>query len=125
MTHVLGKLVLAIGLAVALAGAAEAETDGATAEGDLRVSWSDTAMADGWRSVCGDVWNEAQVPARGIVIRIVGLESAGRTVSTRDHYLLSGVPAGSRAVFCVPMPAGASSYNVTVLRADWGVVEAP
>ena len=67
MTHVLRKLVLAVGLAVALADGAEAETGGATAEGDLRVRWSDTAMADGWRSVCGDVWNEGQVPARGIV----------------------------------------------------------
>jgi hypothetical protein len=39
---------------------------------------------------------------------------------------MAGVPAGSRAVFCVPMPAGATSYNVTVLRADWGfVVEGP
>src|SRR4029079_6862042 len=67
MTHVLRKLVLAVGLAVALADGAEAETGGATAEGDLRVRGSDTAMADGCRSVCGDVWNEGQVPARGIV----------------------------------------------------------
>ena len=85
MTHVLRKLVLAVGLAVALADGAEAETGGVTAEGDLRVWWSDTAMADGWRSVCGDLWNEGQVPARGIVIRAVGVESAGRTVGTRDH----------------------------------------
>ena len=116
------RLLLAIALALApgWAGAAEPDTGGG-----LRVSWSDSAMADGWRSVCGDVRNEAQAPARGIVIRVVGLQSDGHTVSTRDHYLLAGVPAGSRAVFCVPMPAGASSYTVTVLRADWGVVEAP
>ena len=31
--------------AVALADGAEAETGGVTAEGDLRVWWSDTAMA--------------------------------------------------------------------------------
>jgi hypothetical protein len=97
----------------------------AVAEEGLQVSWTDSPMADGWRSVCGDVRNEAQVPARAIVIRVVGLQSTGQTVSTRDHYLLAGVPPGSRAVFCVPMPAGASSYTVTVLRADWGIVEAP
>jgi hypothetical protein len=91
MTHVLRKLVLAVGLAVALADGAEAETDGATAEGDLRVRWSDTAMADGWRSVCGDVWNEGQVPARGIVNPGRGPGERGRTVSSRDHYLLSAV----------------------------------
>ena len=82
-------------------------------------------MAEGWRAVCGDVRNVGQVPARSVAIRVQGLGSTGQVVSTRDHYVLADVPAGSRAVFCVPMPAGATSYNVTVLRADWGFVEAP
>jgi hypothetical protein len=93
---------------------------------DLRPSWSIGAMAEGWRAVCGDVRNVGQVPARGVAIRVQGLDSAGQVVSTRDRDVMAGVPAGSRAVFCVPMPAGATSYNVTVLRADWGfVVEGP
>src|ERR1044072_1123576 len=97
MTLVLRMRVLAVGRAVALADGAEAETGGATAEGDLRVRWSDTAMADGWRSVCGDVWNEGQVPARGIV-------NPGRGPGERgpDRQQLGSLPAvrgpaGSRA----------------------------
>src|SRR5216683_281729 len=86
---------LATGLVLALSSVFAAQTVSAVSEGSLRPSWSDSAMAEGWRAVCGDVRNVGQVPA------------------------------GSRAVFCVPMPAGATSYNVTVLRADWGFVEAP
>jgi len=93
---------------------------------DLRSLWTDHAMDERWRSVCGDVRNVGHVPARSVAIRVRGLDTAGQAVSTRDHYLNAGVPAGGRAVFCVPMPAGAASYNVNILGADWGfVVEAP
>jgi hypothetical protein len=122
--HLLAKL-LATGLALALSSVSAAETLSAFSEGSLRPSWSDSAMAEGWRAVCGAVRNVGLVPARSVAIRVEGLGSAGQVVSTRDRHILADVPAGSRAVFCVPMPAGATSYNVTVLRADWGFVEAP
>jgi hypothetical protein len=115
---------LATGLVLALSSVS-AQTVSAVGEGSLRPSWSDSAMAEGWRAVCGDVRNVGQAPARGVTIRVQGLGSTGQVVSTRDHYVRADVPAGSRSVFCVPMPAGATSYNVTVLRADWGFVEAP
>ncbi len=54
-------------------------------------------MTEGWRAVCGDVRNVGQVPARSVAIRVQGLDR----------------------------PAGATSYNVTVLRTDWGFVEGP
>jgi hypothetical protein len=92
---------------------------------NLPVSWSDGVMAEGWRAVCGDVRNVGQVSARGVAIRVLGLGSASQVISTRDHYILADVPAGARAVFCVPMPAGATSYHVMVLRADWRSLEAP
>jgi hypothetical protein len=83
-------------------------------------------MGEGWRAVCGDVRNVGHVPARSVAIRVEGLDSAGQAVSTRDRYIHAGVPVGSRSVFCVPMPAGAASYNVTIRGADWGfVVEGP
>ena len=116
---------LATGLELALSSVFAPQTVGAVSEGSLHPSWSDSAMAEGWRAVCGDVRNVGQVPARSVAIRVQGLGSTGQVVSTRDHYVLADVPAGSRSVFCVPMPAGATSYNVTVLRADWGFVEAP
>ena len=120
----LSKL-LTTGLVLALSSASAAQTVSAVSEGSLRPSWSDSAMAEGWRAVCGDVRNVGQVPARSVAIRVQGLDSAGQVVSTRDRDVMASVPAGSRAVFCVPMPAGAASYNVTVLRADWAFVEGP
>ena len=111
---------LATGLVLALSSMFAPQTVGAVSEGSLHPSWSDSAMAEGWRAVCGDVRNVGQVPARSVAIRVQGLGSTGQVVSTRDHYVLADVPAGSRSVFCVPMPAGATSYNVTVLRADSG-----
>ena len=120
----LSKL-LATGFMLALSSASAAQTVSAVSEGSLRPSWSDRAMSEGWRAGCGDVRNVGQVPARSVAIRVQGLGSTGQVVSTRDHYVLADVPAGSRSVFCVPMPAGATSYNVTVLRADWAFVEGP
>ena len=116
---------LAIGLVLGLSGVAGAQTANTVSEGDMRPSWSDSAMADGWRSVCGDVRNVGSVPARSVSIRIQGVDSAGHVVSTRDRDVHAEVRAGSRAVFCVPMPAGAAAYSVTVLRADWGFVQGP
>lgn len=121
-TNLLSKL-LATGFVLALVSVFAAQT--VSAEDGLRPSWSDSAMAEGWRAVCGDVRNVRDVPARGVEIRVQGLDSAGQVVSTRDRDLMAGVPPGSRAVFCVPMPAGATSYNVTVLGADWGFVQGP
>jgi hypothetical protein len=40
---------------------------------NLRVSWSDGVMAEGWRAVCGDVRNVGQLSARGVAIRVLGV----------------------------------------------------
>ena len=111
---------LATGLVLALTGVSAAQPGDA-----LQPSWSDSAMADGWRAVCGDVRNGGQVPVRNVLIRVMGLGSAGQVASSKDHYIVADVPAGSRAIFCVPMPAGATSYKVLVLHADRELVEAP
>src|SRR6266404_3708314 len=92
---------LATGLVLALSSVFAAQTVGAVSEKKKRPSWSDSAMAEGWRAVCGDVRNVGQVPARSVAIRVQGLGSTGQVVSTRDHYVLADVPAGSRSVFCV------------------------
>jgi hypothetical protein len=59
---------LATGLVLALSSVS-AQTVSAVGEGSLRPSWSDSAMAEGWRAVCGDVRNVGQVPARSVEIR--------------------------------------------------------
>src|SRR6266436_7670605 len=68
---------LATGLVLALRSVFTAQTASAVSEGSLRPSWSDSAMADGWRSVCGDVRNVGNVPAQSVSIRVQGLGSAG------------------------------------------------
>jgi hypothetical protein len=115
----------AIGVVLMLGRVSAAEAVSTASVDNLRVSWSDGMMAGGWRAVCGDVRNVGQLSARGVAIRVLGLGSASQVITTRDHYILADVPAGARAVFCVPMPAGATSYHVMVLRADWRSLEAP
>ena len=115
----------AIGVVLMLGRVSAAEAVSTASVDTLRVSWSDGVMAEGWRAVCGDVRNVGQLSARGVAIRVLGLGSASQVISTRDHYILADVPAGGRAVFCVSMPAGATSYDVMVLRADWRFLEAP
>ena len=115
----------AIGVVLMLGRVSAAEAVSTTSVDNLRVSWSDGVMAEEWRAVCGDVRNVGQLSARGVAIRVLGLGSASHVISTRDHYILADVPAGALAVFCVAMPAGVTSYDVMVLRADWRSLEAP
>ncbi|MGH7414741.1 MAG: hypothetical protein ACREKJ_11135 [Candidatus Rokuibacteriota bacterium] len=122
--NLLTKL-LALALVLGPSSVAAAQPASAAPHDGLRPSWSDSAMSEGWRAICGDVRNVRDLPARSVAIRVQGLDSAGQVLSSRERYVTAGVPAGSRAIFCVPMPAGATSYNVTVLHADWGHLEAP
>lgn len=123
-TKLLTKL-LAIGLPLMLGRVWPAEALSTASIDNLRISWSDDVMAEGYRAVCGDVRNVGQVSARGVAIRVLGLGSASQVISAREHYILADVPAGGRAVFCVSMPAGATSYDVIVLHADWSFPQAP
>jgi hypothetical protein len=122
--HRLRKLLAPV-LVLGLSGVATAQTMSAVSEDSLRPSWSDSAMSKDWRAICGDVRNVRNIPARSVAIRVQGLDSGGQVLSSKERYVSADVPAGSRAVFCVPMPAGATSYNVTVLHVDWGLVEGP
>jgi hypothetical protein len=79
----LRRWMLATGLVLALSSVAVAQTVGAVSEGGLQPSWSDSAMAGGWRAVCGDVRNVGRVPARSVAIRVQGLGSTGQ-VSSRS-----------------------------------------
>jgi len=69
---------LATGLVLALSSVSAAQTVGAVSERSLRPSWSDSAMAEGWRSVCGDVRNVGHVPARSVAIRVQGLAAPAK-----------------------------------------------
>src|SRR5260370_38511359 len=92
---------LATGLVLALSSVFAVQTVGAVSEGSLHPSWSDSAMAEGWRAVCGDVRNVGQGPARSVAIRVQGLGTTGQGGGPRDHYVLADVPGGSRPAFWV------------------------
>lgn len=116
---------LGMGLILGAGANASAQDRSAGSVGSLRVSWTDDAMGVGWRTICGSVYNDRRVPARNVRIEVQGLGEAGQLLSTRERYLTADVPAASRAVFCLPMAAGATEYRVTVLSADWGFTESP
>lgn len=116
---------LAPALVLGLSAVAAAQAMSPVPDNSLRPSWSDSAMSRDWRAICGDLRNARKIPARSLSIRVQSLDSAGQVLSSRERYVAADVPAESRAVFCVPMPAGANSYNVTILHADWGLVEGP
>ncbi|MGH7366787.1 MAG: hypothetical protein ACREK9_10285 [Candidatus Rokuibacteriota bacterium] len=122
--NLLTKL-LALVLVLGPSSMAAAQTSSTDPPDGLQPSWSDSAMSEGWRAICGDVRNVGHLSARSVAIRIQGFDSAGQVLSSRERYLGAGVPAGSRGIFCVPMPAGAASYRVTVLHAEWAHLEAP
>ncbi len=91
---------LATGLVLALSSVFAAQTVSAVSEGSLRPSWSDSAMAEGWRAVCGDVRNVGQVPARSVAIRVQGRSAATCATSgkcqpgvSRSGYRGSAAPA--------------------------------
>ena len=96
----------AIGVVLILGRVSAVEAVSTASVDNLRVSWSDGVMAEGWRAVCGDVRNVGQLSARGVAIRVLGLGSASQVISTRDHYILADVPAGGRAVFVCQCPPG-------------------
>ena len=60
----LPKVLLPAGLVLGSSGVSVAQT-----VSDLRPSWSDDAMDERWRAVCGDVRNVGRVPARSEVGR--------------------------------------------------------
>lgn len=112
-----------IGLILGVSAVASAQALSAAPEGNLRLSWTDDPMRGGWRAICGSVYNTRHVSARNVRIQVQGLGEADQVISTRERYLTADVPAASRSVFCLPMPAGATAYRVTVLTADWGFAE--
>ena len=89
---------LATGLVLALSSVFAAQTVSAVSEGSLHPSWSDSAMAEGWRAVCGDVRNVGPVPARSVAIRVL---SRSRPPARADR-------GGARCVFAgsVGRPGG-------------------
>jgi hypothetical protein len=89
---------------------------GATA---LRIQWEADPPVHGLQTVCGRVFNDGPVDARRVRVRVEGLDERGGVTGRRDGDVLGQISSRSIGLFCISMFAGAASYRVTIIGADW------
>jgi hypothetical protein len=106
-------------LAVATAGAGVSAAESSPWELPLRVEWEADPPRDGLQAVCGRVLNDQPVSAWHVVLLVEELDGMERVMNSRQVEVLGEVPSEGYAVFCVPEPAGATTYRVRVIGADW------
>jgi hypothetical protein len=106
-------------LAVATAGAGVSAAESSPWELPLRVEWEADPPRDGLQAVCGRVLNDQPVSAWHVVLLVEELDGMERVMNSRQVEVLGEVPSEGYAVFCVPEPAGAATYRVRVIGADW------
>lgn len=92
------------------------EPVGATA---LRIRWEVDPPAHGLQTVCGRVLNDGPVDARRVRVRVEGLDERGGVTGRRDGDVLGRVSSRGIGLFCISMSAGAATYRVTIVGADW------
>jgi hypothetical protein len=85
----------------------------------LRLRWDVDPPAQGLQTVCGRVFNDQQMAARRVRVRVEGLEERGEVTRRRDGDVLGQISSRSAGLFCVSMAAGAATYRVTVVSVDW------
>ncbi|HEX9477448.1 MAG TPA: hypothetical protein VGA90_01740 [Methylomirabilota bacterium] len=57
--------------------------------------------------------------AAHVRLRVEGLDERGGVTGRREAEVLGQVPSGGSALYCITMFAGAATYRVTVIGADW------
>ena len=85
----------------------------------LRLRWDVDPPAQGLQTVCGRVFNDQQMAARRVRVRVEGLDQRGEVTRRRDGDVLGQISSRSAGLFCVSMAAGAATYRVTVVSVDW------
>jgi hypothetical protein len=91
------------------------EPVGATA---LRIRWESDQPVSGLQTVCGRVFNDGPVDARRVRVRVEGLDERGGVAQRRDGDV-GQVWSRSIGRFCLTMSAGAATYRVTIVGAEW------
>ena len=85
----------------------------------LHLRWEAEAARDGLQAVCGEVRNDGTLAAQHVRLLVEQLDGGGRVLASREMEVLGEVPAaGGRSYFCVPEPAGAATYRLSVMRAE-------
>ena len=111
-------------------GAVNAQSPDAGSERGIRVDWTlEQTKRPQWRrplwALCGNVYNERPVPAQHVQLLIERLDASSASESRRALHLITDVPAGGRAIFCLPVAAGSGPYRVSVQAVDWIYQQAP
>jgi hypothetical protein len=106
-------------MAAVVAGPGVSTAQNAPAEPPLRVQWEADPPRDGMQAVCGRVLNDRSATAWHVVLLVEELDGMDRVNNSRQVEVLGEVPSEGYAVFCVPEPAGATTYRVRVIGADW------
>jgi len=105
-------------VAAVVAGPGVSAAENSRAE-PLRVQWEADPPRDGLQAVCGRVINDQSATAWHVVLLVEKLDGMAQVTSSRQVEVLGEVPSEGYAVFCVPEPAGATTYRVRVIGADW------
>jgi hypothetical protein len=91
------------------------EPVGATA---LRIQWEVDPPVSGLQAVCGRVLNDGPVDARRVRVRVEGLDERGGVTQRRDGDV-GQVSSRGIGRFCLTMSAGAATYRVSIVGAEW------
>jgi hypothetical protein len=92
----------------------------------LRIAWESDPPAQGFQAVCGRVFNDGPVDARRVRVRVEGLDERGGVITRREGDVLGQVSSKGLGRFCLTMAAGAATFRVTIVNAEWVVTpEAP
>jgi hypothetical protein len=89
----------------------------ATPVGELRVEWE--TVARGERAVVrGYVYNEHQLRAENVRLRIEQLDANARPVATRIAWVIGTIPYRDRGYFEAAVPMAAAAYRVSIESFD-------
>jgi len=92
---------------------------GGRSDGDLKVSWSVQPQTREVTAVCGNVFNQRRMSARGLRILVESLDANDRVLSARDASSARDLSPLGGVPFCVTMPTGANSYRVRINSIIW------
>lgn len=71
-------------------------------------------------ALCGNVYDDYRIPARHVGPLIERLDASGAPTSgSRVFHSVNDVPAGGRAIFCLPVAPGPEAYRITVRGVEW------
>jgi hypothetical protein len=114
-TAVLAALLIYVG-----AGAAIAQVQARSVDGDLRVEWTGSEDRRGRPVVSGYVYNQrAGSYAVSVRLLVEALDGSGQVVGSTTGYILGDVPPSNRSYFEIKAPAKAASYRVTIASFAW------